>query len=408
MQKYGTGYLVLLFVFLTAAEVTACRYNIRDVGFVDLGSDIYRLYGYVDGDTSTDLQAHMNDLAQAVFLDSNILFERVPVQGMTNPQATELLSQLQLKTFPVAVLSIAERDPLVIPVPTDRDQMAATFEKLIASPLRETLLKKLKDVYALVLVVHGPDSEQNTWARDAAQSAISEVTQVMSLMPKASGRPPVLLELPFAQRAEERVVLWSLGIDENDTEPAAVILYGRGRMLGKVLRGLEISGTKLNQFLSIIGLDCECGLDRRWMTGRRIPIKWDQDTQHLVAKSLDFDPESPMVKMEISRILMKGPNPDGAFDLNNLSRSSFGYQEIEISLTPTEPQQSPVQDPVQNGQVEKSKETVPPDETVDQPAPRLETEPSALSGPVMTALVVIGAFILGVGFAIAFRKNKNA
>ncbi len=37
-----------------------------------------------------------------------------------------------------------------------------------------------------------------------------------------------------------------------------------------------------------------------------LPIRWDQKTQAEVFQSLEFDPENPMVKMEISRILKKG------------------------------------------------------------------------------------------------------
>lgn len=392
MQKYLVGYLVLLLTIQSVTEVSACKYNIRDVGFVDFGADVYRLYPYVAQDTSPEIRNRINDLAAAVFADSNIYFEGISDSDKTNPQALELLGQLQLETFPTAVLTVADRQPLVIPIPEDHEQMTMTFENLLSSPLRETLLKKLQDVYALVLVLHGADSERNTRALETARSSIAEISRFMDNMPKASGNPPELLELPWSQRAREKVLLWSLGVDEEDPQPAAVVLYGRGRIMGVVLKGQEISETHLDQYLSIVGLDCECGLDRRWMTGRRLPMKWDQQTQQQVAKVLNFDPESPMVKMEISRILMKGPNPDAAMDLKNLSPAGFGYQEIEISLKPSQLQADTDADAM-------------PDEPVVTPQ---SIEQPALSRSTMIALAILGAIILGVGFSIAMRKNKNA
>ena len=400
-------YFLLLLAIHTATDVSACKYNIRDVGFIDFGSDVYRLYPLVAEGTSPDLLIRMNDVADAVLSDANILFEEIPDSDEANPQTMEILSQLKPETFPAAVLTVADRQPLVIPISEDPEQVTAMFEDLISSLLRDTLLKRLKDVYALVLVVHGADSERNTLALEAALSSVEEISQFMHAMPKASGEPPELLELPWSQRAGEKVLLWSLGIDVEDPEPAAAVLYGRGRIMGGVLKGLEISETYLDRFLSIIGLDCECGLDRRWMTGRRIPLNWDSHTQQQVAKALDFDPESPLVKMEIGRILMKGPNSDAAIDLKNLSPAGFGYQEIEISLTPSNPQADA------DVEVIPDEPVVMPHVPQAEPADDMAAAPQSMEQPALSrstiiALVVIVAIILGVGLSIAMRKEKNA
>jgi hypothetical protein len=401
------GNLIFLFVLLIATEGAACKYNVRDVGFVDFGTDVYRLYGYVSDDADSDFQEHLKDLSETIFADSNVQFELISDEGGTDPQAAELLTQLRIEAFPTAVLSMKEREPLIIPMMTDREQVAATFKGLVSSPLRETLQKKLRDVYALVLFVHGTDTEKNDQSRNVVQSAISQITQVMGAMPKASGNPPELLELPLAQREQERILLWSLGIDPVDSHPVAVILYGRGRMLGQALKGLDISERKLDQYLSIIGLDCECGLDRRWMTGRRVPLTWDQHTQHQVAQALEFDPENPMVKMEISRILMKGPNPDVAFDLNQLSSSRFGYQEIEISLTPPEPAPNIESEALPDEPVEPHQTTAEP-ELPDDPLPAAQnTEQPSLTRSTAIALSIIAALVVVVGLFIALRKNKR-
>ena len=406
--KNVMGHFVLFLVLLITVEATACKYNIRDVGFVDLGSDRYRLFGYVGSNASSELREGLAGVGQEVLANSNIDFELVPNQGQADSPARELLNQLQIETFPVAVLRVKDRNPLVVSLPTNHDQMVATFATLTSSPVRDTLLKKLKDVYAMVLVVHGVDNRQNTLARDAAQSAIRDITQVMGMMPKASGESPQLLELPFAARAQERVLLWSLGIEEKNPAPAAVIIYGRARILGKVLHGKDITAQTLKRFLSIIGLDCECGLDRRWMTGRRLPVTWDQTTRQQVARALNFDPDSPMIKMEISRILMKRPPGSGQTDWTQFSGPSLGYQEFKISPTP-KPQETEVQDSAPDEREEIEEPPSLPAPVVNPPeSPPGKSGLGPLSGLNILILVAAAVIILGIGITIALRKKENA
>ena len=68
----------------------------------------------------------------------------------------------------------------------------------------------------------------------------------------------------------------------------------------------EINKMNLLNTLSIIGLDCECGLNVSWVEGTLLPVKWDQKRQAQVAKVLEFDPENPLVKIEVNRILKMG------------------------------------------------------------------------------------------------------
>ena len=39
--------LALIFACLISIDALACRFNVRDVGFVDLGSEPYRLFIFV-------------------------------------------------------------------------------------------------------------------------------------------------------------------------------------------------------------------------------------------------------------------------------------------------------------------------------------------------------------------------
>jgi hypothetical protein len=69
------------------------------------------------------------------------------------------------------------------------------------------------------------------------------------------------------------------------------------------MKGEEITEPNLTGILSIIGADCECGLDVSWTQGTPLPIRWDGKLHAQAAKMLGFDPESPIVKLEASRII---------------------------------------------------------------------------------------------------------
>ena len=71
-------------------------------------------------------------------------------------------------------------------------------------------------------------------------------------------------------------------------EPSIIVLYGRLRRMGPVLTGLEISTEKITNLLSVIGADCECGLDRSWLQGEMMPAKWDSGQLAVLTKQLGF------------------------------------------------------------------------------------------------------------------------
>jgi hypothetical protein len=169
----------------------------------------------------------------------------------------------------------------------------------------------------------------------------------MKLMPKLVDKPPVLVVIDSKSLPEERILLWSVGAEvDKINQPCTAVLYGKARLIGPLLKSEQITETTLVNILSIIGADCECGLDRSWILGKSLPVRWDEKIQAQVAKSLGFDPENPMVKMEMSQILRQSPTSDrGPQDLGNLPNISLGYKEFVIELEPREPgrQTQPVQ-----------------------------------------------------------------
>ena len=77
----------------------------------------------------------------------------------------------------------------------------------------------------------------------------------------------------------------------------------------------DIISERLYRLMSIIGADCECGLDRKWMLGYQVPLDWPKDIRQGLSDRLGFDVDNPMVLTEMSRILAienRAPKtPDG-------------------------------------------------------------------------------------------------
>ena len=120
------------------------------------------------------------------------------------------------------------------------------------------------------------------------------------------------------------------------------MLYGRGRIIGPVLRDAQLEERALTAIVNTIGLNCECGLDRKWMQGTMIPQKWDEDVQKQFADQLGFDPESPAIRIEMSQILSKGGKGAGINRQppigDTLDDLLMGYREGSFNSTKAEPE----------------------------------------------------------------------
>ena len=147
----------------------------------------------------------------------------------------------------------------------------------------------------------------------------------MDLLPKPIARPPEIVTLDQQSLDRERVLLWSLGLKPQDiNEPCAAVLYGRGRWIGPLFKGGRLTADPLTEMLLVIGSDCECGLDHRFLQGTMLPVRWDEGLREKMVKSLGFDPEDPMVKMEMVSIVRRGM---GGFDGMDMP---LGYREIQV------------------------------------------------------------------------------
>ncbi len=214
----------------------------------------------------------------------------------------------------------------------------------------------------------------------------------MEWMPKPIAYPPVLLSIGSESLSREKILLWSLGLDaEKSSEPHAVILYGRARWIGPLFEGEQITEENLAAVLFVIGDDCECGFDYRWLQGTMLPAKWDEKLQARVVESLGFDPENPMIKMEISRIIGRGyPSYPGV---------PFGYQEFVVDSVNEHEQIVPVWAP--NTASPTSADVAP----VSEEAVLAEGEP-VLQKPLYF-IIVLAVLIVAVGLFIVLRAARR-
>ena len=332
----------LLAALVLASAAIGCVYNVRDMAFVDFGAAPYHLYCYVNNSTAAQVAADFRRTAAAVFPDTNVRFQLINVDRQPRHPSLEHLRFWNIHSLPALILVSPKDRSLVIPMAgspaPSRQQIWDALEAVATSPVREKLLQHIIGDYAVVLVLEGRDAAANRAALSTVRTAGRKVSNSLALMPKQNGNPPALIPIPQAELPRESVLVWSLGIDtQGSRAPAVAVLYGLGRRLGPVLTGKRIQTTTLFNTLSTVGLSCECGLDRSYLLGTRIPLRWDAHTRSQVTTRLGFDPDDPMVRTEMSMIMSMGVS----------SRSGSPDQYAEQAL-PTEgrftrPRMSPVE-----------------------------------------------------------------
>ena len=324
--------LICLWICCHCHTVFACRYNVRETGFVDLGAKPYYFYGYISEDTPEEITSSFKEILKSHLIDCNIQAEIINADQQDDNPSMGYLHLWQIQSFPAAILVSPDGQSLVVPIEKKNEPFEKTLrsaiDDMVSSAKREEIIQKVIETYGVILLIEGENARENKQFHNAASQAIGLIKRQMKFMPKHIAHPPVLILLEPASFEEEKILLWSLGLNADDLDkPHAAVFYGKTRWIGPLMKGEEITENNLIRILSIIGADCECGLDISWVRGTMLPIKWDQKTQAEVFQSLEFDSENPMVKMEVSRILKKGYSsypgvPSGYQDVSRNPESS--------------------------------------------------------------------------------------
>ena len=324
--------VLILLVLSQQFEAFGCRFNVRDVGFVDLGSEPYRLYLFVGDEMPTAERESLQSIAVATYYDTNVKAEVLTLGQVRQTEAKVYLPSGFTGETPTAVLvSPDQQSTLPVPLAKAGKPIMQTawdgLESVIDSPRRNAVLESVFSNYGVVLIVEGDDAEMNERVRSMANEVVLEIAGKMGDLEKEIQKPPVVEVILAKDVSSEQAFLWSLGIQEVLESPQVAILYGRGRMIGPVLRDQRLDRVGLSAVLNTIGLNCECGLDRKWMQGPMVPLKWDRDRKQEIAKQLGFNPESPEIRIEMSQILAKGGPGQG------INRSKIVGDTLDELLT---------------------------------------------------------------------------
>ena len=381
---------------------SACRYNVRETGFVDLGIEPYVLYGYVSQDTPADIIPSFKEISDANLIDSNVRVEIIDTVQQKNHPAMQLLDKWALRELPAAVLVSPDGQSLPValraPGKSFKDTLRSGLGDILSSPKREEIVRQVIKAYGIVLLIKGPDAEENDKAKQACAAAVEQVSAEMEMMPKPIANPPVVIALDPESFSKEKVLLWSLGLDaEKVTEPHVVVLYGRARWIGPLFKGEEITEYNLASVLFVIGADCECGFDYRWLQGTMLPARWDEKLQAQVAENLGFDPENPMIKSEMSWIIGRG--------YSSYPRTPFGYQELVIEPESPNDVNEILPDPVEHAAAPGPNTTEP----VSAPEPLAESA-FCLADSLRYAIYILTglcALVLVAGVVVLVRAKRK-
>ena len=340
-------FVAILPMLLTPlSSVLGCMYTVRDAGFVDIGSIPYRLNYYVRNDTPAELTSAFRQISYAALMDSNVVAEMINVDQHENSpdeeadaeyqQAMKYLDFWEVESFPAAIMISPKGRSLALPVSgkTNRESLWSLLESAVLSPKRKEIVSSVVEAYCVVLLIQGKDDAENKEAQRKVTDAIEEIGRLMNQMTRPIKKPPRLIVIPPELFSQEGILLWSLGVNGTEVDaPCVAVLYGRGRWIGPLLEGEGIAVNRVFNILSVIGESCECGIDKGWILGTMLPLKWEEKIQSEVVKSLGFDAESPMVKTEISQILSLRPSRE----TDKPSENRFGgYSEMAV-----EPESSP-------------------------------------------------------------------
>lgn len=414
---------------LVAGAAHACKYNVRDAGFVDFEPAPYRLVVVTNKAASADWCEQLCHVAAVSLLDANVELVLSPWAGGETRMDTDGhgLPEQGPNTGPrslepgvggasgaSAVLLGPDGRSLDRSLPPMLDQAAAwsLVEEAVASPLRQRLLERLVSHFAVILVVPGRDVGEGERAWKAAQGAVERFRERMPRLPKPVKAPPQVLTIARgegdvggaaqADVAATEVDRWALGLsDASPAETQLVVLYGRGRRAGPVLGGFEITETAVLEVLTILGQDCECDLDRSWLRGPLLPLRWDETRQREVVRELGFDAENPMVKAEIARIVARGPGTGTRqvrFDDSGAGGvPELGYAEISLEEPPVA-DVTPLASSPPDGETRAAQSTNPP-----VAASAVATAAPA-QRPVarMSFMVLILVGVVAVGVALVF------
>jgi len=327
--------LFLLISFFNISVSYSCRYTVREIGFSDIGSAPYILYVYTKSDIPEDNISTIRKLSYALLNESNVKLEIINLDEKEPSPALNYLQSYEITSFPSAVLVSPGGEsmicPFISPGQSFNESAWLLLESLVSSQVQNEIIKHLVQSFCVVLIIEGSNTLKNKKTKHEVNEAFKEIKIMLKQMPKIVNDPPSLCIIPYKNIRDEHILLMSLGINKKEfNDPHVAIIYGRGRIMGPVLTGTQITKRRIFNLLTIVGADCECGIDHSWILGRMIPLRWEPSVQSKLAKYLGFDVENPMVKSEMSQIISLKPITENP--INPIEDNLLGYTEGKFEI----------------------------------------------------------------------------
>ncbi|MCH2179437.1 MAG: hypothetical protein MK106_11605 [Mariniblastus sp.] len=377
-----------------------CKYSVRDVAFVNIHRDPWRLQ-IIKPNSATAAQFEQWNAQVKRALDrTNIHYLWVDEGGpeasvihATNPQGRE-------KPPFAASLTSSTGDQIALQIPVD--ELSETLSGIVESPLRNQILDDLSESLCGVLLIQSGRQAADASARTAAQEAIDSIKKQMWSYEKAPDQGPGLYELKVSDRKQESWLIRSLGLQaESMNEPKIVLLYGQGVVLGGIMTASEQLEERLVARASICGRNCECDLDQQWLYGQQILHRWTLANERAAETSLDFDPHSTLVQAEVTQIIQKGAslgNPVGQEPQPRLGSGLVIHEldHLDPLVTPAEPTASAVPEIKQSARGTPSTETPLPPVADATPATQ-GTQGSIPWGLLLGMILILLVFIVFLG-----------
>jgi hypothetical protein len=313
-----------------APSASACRYNIREIGFVDVEQPKFRFAVFVHCDEQQDWSPGFQQSATRILGRSNISWEIIDEVAQPDSPDLQYRAQLGPRLPGGTVIAGGRSDGWPVYLHLPPDELEAKLSSLVRSPARAQVVNAVIETYGAVLLLRGPDESANNSARDAATAAITSVEASLADLPKRIERGPRLIECD-PSLPDEQIVAWSLGENGKDlAAPVTAVIYGRGRLAGPPLKGATLTTAKLRDQLSLIGADCECSLDHSWMTAGSLPLAFSAADESRIAAALGFDSAAASVKAEVHQILLT----QTSIAADPAARTGTGYRETPLEIVP--------------------------------------------------------------------------
>ena len=155
--------IVLGCLALHVQPAYGCRYNVREVGFIDVGVEAYRLFVYLPQGASPDETTRLKETVDVALIDSNIRFEPVVVGADANHPAMEFVVTHGITSFPAAVLVSPDGQSMPLTWRWPAALLGRRFPPLwttccIRRRARQ-ILEKAAECYGVVLLIEGPQPQ---------------------------------------------------------------------------------------------------------------------------------------------------------------------------------------------------------------------------------------------------------